>query len=146
VAIIVIIALIYRSIKSLTHTKIINVIHKYLPSLFILASKHLARRQARHWFLWVLSIGQRPFLAPWALQIYSRLLCMLRLKNPEQPDNVEKFIYDYAAILFINIRTIIWHSKNLLKLIFKKYKSQISERDKSIFFFKILSKIILKVD
>ena len=39
------------------------------PSLFIADWKHFANRQARHWFLWVLSTGQRPFSSPAALHV-----------------------------------------------------------------------------
>jgi len=48
---------------------------------------------------------------------------MLRLKNPEQPGNVEKFIYDYAvASYFINI--LKEHSKKFAQTeLFKRYKS-----------------------
>ena len=40
------------------------VIMYFLPSLFIAESKHFLSRQARHWFRWVLSIGQRPLKSP----------------------------------------------------------------------------------
>ena len=56
-----------------------------LPSLFMSTCKHLLSRQARHWLRWVLSTGHLPRAEPCALHEYSRCLCTLRLKNPEQP-------------------------------------------------------------
>lgn len=56
-----------------------------LPSLFMLAWKHLCSLQALHWFRWVLSTGQRPFMSPVALQVYTLFLWMLLLKKPEHP-------------------------------------------------------------
>lgn len=60
-----------------------------LPSLFMAESKHFLSLQALHWFLCVLSMGQRPLKSPWALQVYTRPLWILRLKNPEQPKKVK---------------------------------------------------------
>ena len=48
-------------------------------------SKHFLSLHALHWFRCVLSIGQRPLNSPCALQVYTRLRWMLRLKKPEQP-------------------------------------------------------------
>ena len=74
-----------------------------LPSLFMSAWKHLARRQARHWLRWVLSMGQRPLSSPWALHVYTRHLWMLRLKNPEQPAHRAK---PQRAELVVRARSI----------------------------------------
>ena len=63
----------------------------WTASLFMAESKHFFSRHARHWFLWVLSIGQRPLKSPWALQVYTRFLWMLLLKKPEQPTKKSLF-------------------------------------------------------
>ena len=55
--------------------------------MFIAAAKHLLSRQARHWLRWVLSMGHLPLRSPEALQVYTLLRWMLRLKNPEHPAN-----------------------------------------------------------
>ena len=78
------------ALKELTSFRTNNFEQRLLPSRFIADSKHFRSLQALHWFRWVLSMGHLPLNSPWALQVYTRLRWMLRLKNPEQPEKEER--------------------------------------------------------
>ena len=92
---------------------------RFLPSLFMPTSTHLRRRQARHWFRWVLSTKQAPSLL--ALQTYWRFRRMERYNVKWKEENSQQIWSPNVPIEWVKTRNLAFLSK-------ENQKSLLSDR------------------